>query len=79
MKKSYSEMTDKELQDARLGLTKQYNDVREQQRLASKELETRELTRRAQAKVTAMSDPEKAALTQVLNPVGIESEEVVRG
>ena len=78
-KKSYSEMTDNELQAARQGLTKQYNAVREQQRLASKELDRREMASRAKEQAAKMSPAEKDALLQIIQPVGIESEEVVKG
>jgi len=68
-------MTDEELQTAQRDLSKQRRDLKEQQGLVSKELDNREMARRANKQVDRMSDPEKDALLQVLKPTGIESEE----
>jgi len=73
----YNQMTIEELEKANQELMEQRQKIKDEQRLIAAVLDRKQAEARAKAKVARMSDPEKAALAQVLKAGSIESAEAV--
>jgi hypothetical protein len=76
-KSDYKNMSIEDLEKLNQDLMNQREAIKEEQRKIAAVLDEKCALRDAQRKAETMSDPEKAALLQILKPEGIRSEEKV--
>ncbi len=74
---NYEKMSYEELEKLNQGLSNKRDEIKAQQRLIVAAMDKKAVMVEAKRKAALLSEPEKAALSQVLLPEGIESAESV--